>query len=259
VIKRLKIVVFAVLGLVGCKMGRFTAESYFEDARQLEAAGAISAGDIKRLRNAVQGIDLNEPGKSQMTLLWFAFQEQQFEAIKVLVELGSKPDKQIKQGLGTPIDIALQKRDLRFLKAILDGGFPVGFADDSGTTLLHKAAGPFGASLDHVRLLVDRGADLEAKDILGDTALSAAIAAHYPDRAMYLLDRGASIETYSTGGATPAWTVHLILRRLDPSSELYRQYDQLRLMMIERGAKDPPDSSETVRAWMKSKGMFVDE
>ncbi|HKU37873.1 MAG TPA: ankyrin repeat domain-containing protein [Polyangiales bacterium] len=258
-IERLKVAVLALLSLVGCKMGSFTAESYFEDARQLEAARAISAGDINRLRSAVQSIDVNQPGKSQMTLLWFAFQEEQFEAIKVLVELGSKPDKQIKQGLGTPIDVALQKRDLRFLKAILDGGFPVNFATDSGTTLLHKAAGPFGASLDHVRLLVDRGANLEAKDTLGDTALSAAIAADNPERAMYLLEKGASIETYTTRGATPAWTVHLIMRRLAPSSELYRRYDQLRLMMIERGAKDPPDSAETVRQWMKSKGMFVDE
>jgi uncharacterized protein len=259
VIKRLKVVVFALLGLVGCKMGSFTAESYFEDARQLEAAKAISVGDSKRLHNAAQGIDISKPGKSEMTLLLFAFQEQQFEAIKVLVELGAKPEKEGIQGVGTAIDVALQKRDLRFLKAILDGGFPVGFANDSGTTLLHKAAGPFGASLDHVRLLADRGADLEAKDILGDTALSAAIAADNPDRAMYLLEKGASIETYTTRGATPAWTVHLIMRRLDPSSELYRRYDQLRLMMIERGAKDPPDSSETVRAWMKSKGMLVDE
>jgi hypothetical protein len=55
---------------------------------------------------------------------------------------------------------------------MLDGGISNNLTGNltgvSGRTLLHKAAGPFGASIEHVKLLVEHGADLDAKDELGE-------------------------------------------------------------------------------------------
>jgi uncharacterized protein len=247
-----------LLWLVGCRMSDSRPEKFFE-RQQLEAARAIVVGDMGRLRAAAHGLDIDGRGEHDMTLLWFAIQEKRFDAIRALVELGSKPDGQVVQGLGIPIDYALLNKDLRFLAAMLDGGLSVNHASRYGQTLLHKAAGAYGATLEHVKLLVERGADLEAKESTGETPLCAAIDTHQPDRARYLLERGASVNVYTVRGATPGWTVHLIIERQEPGSELRHQFVQLRELMIAKGAKFPPDPPEKVRAWMKSQGMRVAE
>ncbi|HKU45017.1 MAG TPA: ankyrin repeat domain-containing protein [Polyangiales bacterium] len=240
-------------------MNSSAPEKYFDEPRQLEAARAIVSEDVVRLRAATRGLDIDEPGKTPITLLWFAIHERKFEMIKTLVEMGSKPDQQVVQGLGNPIHYALQNQDTRILRAILDGGFPVSHADKSGTTLLHEAAGALGATLDHVKLLVERGAKLDAQDAIGDTPLDFAIETRQPDRAKYLLERGAKLNTFTTRGATPAWTVQRVLDRLKPETDMHRRFAELRELMIERGAKFPPDSPEQVRAWMKSQGIRVAE
>jgi hypothetical protein len=239
-------------------MGRLSAGEFFE-GQQLEAAHAIVNGNMEQLRVATRALDINKPGKKEMTLLWFAIMEKKLEAIRVLVQLGSKPGEQVAQGLGIPVDYALQNKDLRFLRALLDGGMSKNLVGLSGRTLLHKAAGPFGATIDHVKLLVERGADLDAKDELGETALCEAIDTHQPDRAMYLLERGASVNVYSVGGVTPAWAVHFVIERQQPGSPMRRDFEHLRERMIVYGAKFPPDPPEKVRAWMKTQGMEVAE
>jgi ankyrin repeat protein len=247
-----------VLSLLGCSMSDYRPEKFFE-GQQLEAARAIDANDMTRLRNAARGLEIDKPGRENITLLWFAMLKKRFDAIRTLIELGSNPDKQVVQGLGTPINSALNDKNLWFLASILDGGFPVDFATQEGSTLLYKAAGVYGASLDHVKLLVERGANLNAKDSLGDTPLSAALDTQQPDRAKYLLQQGASIEVYSLAGATPAWTVHRILGRLSKDSPLRPGFEEVRDLMIAKGAVFPPDPPDKVRAWMKSKGMKVAE
>jgi hypothetical protein len=241
-----------------CSMNNLSAGEFFE-GQQLEAARAIANGNLEQLTAAARHLDINKPGKKEMTLLWFAIMEKNFEAIRVLVSLGSKADEQIAQGLGVPVNYALQNKDLRFLEAMLDGGMSKNLATPAGRTLLHKAAGPFGATIEHVKLLAERGADLDAKDELGETALCEAIDTNQPDRAMYLLERGASLNVYSVRGATPAWAVHLTIEHQQPGSPLRHQFEQLRDRMIAQGAKFPPDPPAKVRAWMKTQGMEVAE
>jgi hypothetical protein len=177
-----------------------------------------------------------------------------------VVRLGSKSGDQVAEGLGVPVDYALRNKDLRFLTAMLDGGLSVNYVEPTThRSLLHDAAGALGATIGHVKLLVERGADLDAKDELGETALCAAIDTNQPDRAMYLLERGASLNIYSVGGVTPAWGVHFVMERQQPGSPMRRQFEELRERMIVHGAQFPPDPPEKVRAWMKTQGMEVAE
>jgi uncharacterized protein len=231
----------------------------FFDGKRLDAARAITHGNMEQLRAAARGLEIDNPGKKEMTLLWFAIMEKNFDAIRLLVRLGSKPDQQVAEGLGIPVDYALRNKDLRFLKAMLDGGMSVNLTGESHLTVLHKAAGAFGASIEHVKLLVERGANMDAKDDLGETPLCAAIDTHQPDRATYLLDRGASLNIYSVGGVTPAWGVHVVIERQQPGSPMRRDFERLRDRMIALGAKFPPEPPEKVRAWMKTQGMEVAE
>jgi uncharacterized protein len=232
-------------------------EEHFEDP-QLYAARAIADGDMNRLRAVVRRPEIDHPGKKGMTLLWFAIQQKRFEAIEVLVELGSNPDGQVVQGIGTPTLHALEVADLRYLTALLDGGLSVNRVHND-ESLLAQAAGPQGRTDEHVKLLVDRGADVNHRDSIGETPLFSALATLEPGRARYLIEHGAKLDVFTTGGVTPGWAIHTIIDRQQEGSPKRREFESLRDLIIAKGAKWPPDPPEQVRAWMKSQGMRVAE
>jgi hypothetical protein len=244
--------------LTGCSMFKSGPEKFFED-QQLYAARAIADGDMKRLRAVARPADIDRPGKKGMTLMWYAIQEKQFDAIEVLVSLGSNPDAQVVQGLGTPLLHALEVEDLRFLTAMLDGGLPINRVDDGGESLLFRAAGPHGRTLGHVQLLVERGADVNLPRSNGETPIFSAIFTMEPERARYLAEHGADVNVSTSAGVTPGWAIHTIIERQQPDSALRHRFEDLRDFIISKGAKWPPDHPDRVMAWRKANGMRVAE
>jgi hypothetical protein len=256
VMRRLVFGLIAILGL-GCSMNRYPAEEFFE-GRELVAARAIEARQNDSLPALLEGLDLNAQGRKSMTLLWFAILKQNFDAITILVRQGAKPEEQGIQGLGTAVAYALHNEDTRFLAAMLDGGLSPDHQTQHGTSLIQRAAGADGATLDHTRLLIERGADIDVQDSIGGTALLSAINTHQPDRAIYLVEQGASLSALTTRGVSPLWSVTGIIDRQHPGP-MRSKYEELRDLMIAKGAKYPPDPPAQVRQWMKSQGMHVAE
>lgn len=242
--------------LTGCSMFKSGPEKFFED-QQLYAARAIADGDMKRLRAVARPTDIDRPGKKGMTLMWYAIQEKRFEAIEVLVSLGSNPDEQVVQGLGTPLFHALEVEDLRFLTAMLDGGLPVNRTSKGGEPLLYTAAGPHGRTFGHIQLLVERGADVNLPRSNGETAIFSAIFTGEPERARYLAEHGADVNVSTERGVTPGWAIHTTIERAD--SALRHRFEDLRDFIVAKGAKWPPDPPDEVRAWRKTQGLEVVE
>jgi hypothetical protein len=242
--------------LTACSVFKSGPEKYFED-QQLDAARAIADGDMKRLRAVVRPAEIDRPGKKKMTLMWYAIQEKRFDAIKVLVSLGSNPEEQVVQGLGTPLYYALEVEDLRFLTAMLDGGLPVNQVDDGGQSVLFRAAQD-GRTFGHVQLLVERGADVNLPRSNDETPIFSAIFAMEPERARYLAEHGADVNASTSAGATPGWAIHTIIQRQQPG-EMRRRFEDLRDFIVSKGAKWPPDPPDKVRAWRKSQGLEVAE
>ena len=87
--------------------------------------------------------------------------------------------------------------------------------DSDGQTALHKYTVYDWGSLDDVKILVSRGADVNAVDNDGYTPLHMAAMSGYPDKAKYLLEKGANLQALTKSGATP---LHLAAerRRFDP-------------------------------------------
>ena len=105
-------------------------------------------------------------------------------------------------GSDTPSDAlfqAIRNNDLSFLKAELTKGASVDTRDKRGSTLLMHAAA-FG-SVEAVKLLLDAGADVNAKNSVDASALiwGAAEAA----KARMLIEKGADVNAKSKLGRTP--------------------------------------------------------
>lgn len=252
-----------VARMIGIK--RYRAEDFFV-GRKLEIARAIEAGDMTAVRSLAPGVDLSAPGNRNMTLMWFAMLpgtpgHPNYEAVRTLVSLGVDPETQIAQGIGSALEYTFITRSdpddrtgLLFLQAMLDGGLSPNYLQPHGSTLLQRAAGP-GGTLEHVKLLLQRGADINAKDSIGGTALDEAVDTDHPDIGIYLVERGARVDTYIVNGASTAWAVHLTLQRMRPDHAIYKQFELLRDLMIARGAKWPPDPPEVVRERMRAQGL----
>ncbi|MGH8274408.1 MAG: ankyrin repeat domain-containing protein [Gammaproteobacteria bacterium] len=145
------------------------------------------------------------------------------------------------------------KASLHFLEAMLDGGLSPNKSTKYGTTLLQRAAG--GAdTIEQVKLLVDGGADVNAHDNIGRTALADSISAENPAIGIYLVEHGAAVDTFTTTGVTPAWQVKGELDHLR-TGLMHTAFEKLRDLMIEKGAKWPPNSPEVVREQMRAKGL----
>jgi len=186
-----------------------------------------------------------------MDLMWFAIARENFDAIRTLVELGVDPEKQAANGLGTALDLAfIMQDDTRYLEAMLDGGLSPNYAGNP--PMLHRGV---AGGLAHVKLLLQRGTRLDDRtpNVRG-TALLEAISRVKPDIAIYLLQQGADFNAYTVIGVTPAWAVYLEIEDGQPGHPVHTQFLALRDLMIEKGAKWPPDSPLEVRDQMRARG-----
>lgn len=252
---RCLLVLLAAFTLTGFAMTP-AAEQIFTD-RYLDVARALQAQDFAKARQLAQGLPLDVPGNQHMTLLWFAIAHKNFAAVSVLIALGSRPDEQVVEGLGSPLNAAFESRELQLLTAMLDGGLSPNHTHPKENLMLQRAV--TSGTPAHVKLLLDRGADVNQRDGIGGTALTEAISAVRPDVALYLVERGADVNLPMTNGATPAWAVQRALARQLPGSELATKFERLRDAMAKRGARFPATPPAQMRQQMKAQGLPVAE
>ena len=231
----------------------YRAEEFFT-GRKLKLAKAIEAGDMRALRELASGEDLAAPADKNMTLLWFAIQQRNFDAIKTLVQLGVDPDTQIAQGIGSALRYAFLQKDLRFLKAMLDGGLSPNHQSPENHLMLQRAI--LDGSLEHVKMLVERGADIDQRDSIGGSALYESIATRQPEIAIFLIEKGADFKVKTVNGVTIPWAVHRSISRLQ-SGPMLDRFEELRALLIKKGVHLPPDSPEVVREQMRRQGLRV--
>jgi len=161
--------------------------------QQFQAIRENNYIDTDMLRQQLSTYDFRQKGlplTHALYLMEFALDNQQFEVVKLLVELGVNPDEET-QSYGSTLDFAFRTDDdPRYLKAMLDGGLSPNHAHPGQPPLLHRAIARGG--LNQVQLLVQRGSDINAVDSQGISALVAAIESSKPDIALYLVKQGAA-------------------------------------------------------------------
>ncbi|MBW3625955.1 MAG: ankyrin repeat domain-containing protein, partial [Armatimonadetes bacterium] len=101
---------------------------------------------------------------------------------------------------------AAQNADVAAAKRLLDRGANVNAKDAAGATALHNAIRPSyegGTSMPLVRLLLSRRANVNVSDSLGQTPLMAAAALGDFPLVKMLLARGARVNAEDKNGQTP--------------------------------------------------------
>jgi ankyrin repeat protein len=226
---------------------KYPAEQFFS-GMQLEMALAIRAEDIGEIDRLAKQVDLNRPGKEDMTLLFYAMQERKLKAVTRLVQLGANEEQEV-PGIGQPISMAVRMKEPKVLKAILDGGGNPNAKsrqERGGSSLLHEATDE--DNLESLKLLLDAGANPNAKDSLGQTPLFEASNAASYDAMKMLIDKGAEINVTSNRGMTLAWSVQVEFENQQNGlPDQKRKITAIRDLMIQRGIVFPPDPPQVVR------------
>ncbi|NPB03405.1 MAG: hypothetical protein GXO39_03195 [Thermotogae bacterium] len=133
-----------------------------------------------------------------------AAKEGNYEEVKALVKRGAKIDTVCDNEGRIPLDVAAWEGHPQVVKYLVGefirrGSVDVKFHD--GKTLLHFAA--YGGDLKQMKYLVEKGADINAKDRLGRAPLhEAALRGHLPVM-KYLIEKGADVNAKYDLGHTP--------------------------------------------------------
>lgn len=248
--------------LPGCAASR-QPQTYFS-GDQLTLAQAIHQGaeaQIDPLARRLGREGLNRPGAQDITLLFFALQSalgekpRQLRIITALVRAGADPTQEV-PNFGSVLGVALRAQSPLYVQALLDAGV-------SPDTVLGSSPILFDAAREHtaatLALLLDRGATIDKKNSLGNTALMEALQGMQLDQVMFLLDRGASPHFVNINGVSFAGQLQFQIGRQQNGSPAQRRMLQIRDRIVGMGVAWPPPSRDEERQRMRERGQEPDK
>lgn len=213
-------------------------ETMFPDPQVRALAKAAGKGRLRKIEELVQkGVDVNSRGKGNTTPLFWALRKGNVRGFKKLLELGADPNVIFDSG-GSVMYWAVQHEDEVFLRAALQyGGDPNLRTGPMGGTLLHAATGY--DTKRKVDLLLDAGADIDARDDYGSTPIVRAAMLNQYDLVYKLLNLGADYRIRNNGGSDVVSCIVSSGKRMDPKNELTKWMHEVVAWLKERGVEIP--------------------
>jgi ankyrin repeat protein len=168
-----------------CAFGLLSAAG---DTRLSEAAMQGNSAAVRSLLKEKVDVDAAQ-GDGTTALHWAAFRDD-LEMVKWLLAAGANVKATTREGAITPLFMACTNGNAATIEAMLKAGADANAVNGNGTTALMTAAA--SGSVDAVKLLLDRGADAKAKEhVHGQTALMFAAALNRHEVVALLMARGA--------------------------------------------------------------------
>lgn len=234
---------------------------HFFEGDMLQVAQAIDAADAQKaytLAKALGGERLNQYGNEGITLLMYAAYKAVPESppkllvITALLKAGADALQESPPRDGSILSVtALRARSAAgpaFLEAVLDGGVNPNVEEyyKAGEPYLFRFASQ--DTPDSLKLMVERGANVNARDSLGNSAIMEAIGVFAIDEVNYLLDHGADPKVVNKLGVSFAWKVYdKVLRQKDDPFKRYPKILALQDRLIRAGVPWPPLSPQEMR------------
>jgi serine/threonine protein kinase len=147
--------------------------------------------------------------------------------IRLLLDRGAKVNVADQDGQ-TPLSLAVARNNVAIAKLLLNAGATVTVPGSQGEMALWQSAIVYG-NVEMLELLLEHGANINAKDNSGITPLHAAIQTGNLSITKWLLEHGASINAKNNSGTTP---LHYVIQ------QLAMPYDNLGMLklLLEHGA-----------------------
>ena len=237
------IAMYFFIFISGCNaMETLQAEHFFSGA-QLSLAKAIQEGDIEEMKSLALKKNLNKPGDQDMTLLFFALQtsyskkKDQLNILSALVKSGADPLQQV-PGMGSIAQVVARSDSPVYMEALLEGGMsPNAIVEDTPIIFYSATEHSFNV----LKLLVEKGADVNKKDSLGQNVLIEALASMQLDQVEWLLLNGADPSVKTVNGWQFGNMLEKTINRMeDVKSKTGSKLEEIRIIAIKKGMKWPP-------------------
>src|SRR5947207_9068830 len=171
------------------------------DSRLADAAMKRDTAAIRSLLE--QKVDVNAPGKDGTPALHWVIRVDDLETARLLIRAGADAKFADRYGV-TPLYLACSNGNAAMIKLLLDAGADPNSVDATGQTALMTASSV--GDLNSVKVLLDRGAAVDTRDrTFQQTALMFAVRDNHPDVVRLLVERGADVNAKTKQGETPGW------------------------------------------------------
>lgn len=190
----------------------------------------------------IKGANINESNEKGMTPLYFAAINSSYDVVKFLLENGVNINKG-KSPLHT-IAVVTGKERRKITELLIDNGMNINDQDEYGNTPLMNSIILF-PNLDYIKMLINKGADVNKKNNENQTALMCAmshalaiqnseISQDIPEIINYLTEIGSDKNAKDRFGRN---ILHYLFSGAPCSSFLYDGQKELRMLILKSGAE----------------------
>ncbi|WP_049018301.1 ankyrin repeat domain-containing protein [Enterobacter cloacae] len=241
-------VLVIVILLPGCNWDVEMGPRDYFSGSQLLLAEAVERGDTSHVKKLVATTELNKPGKEDMTLLFWALMntlydkktQPRLQIVTELIKAGADPLQPRPNGKSSPAEFVLMADSGEWIKAMLDGGLSPNAKDyvfDKPIIFQSIEA----KTTETLKVMLDRGGNINITDTLGNTLLIDAFDFHSYDHVFLLLERGADPDIRADNGWTLGNQLQRFLEKTKKDSDEYKDLIAIKESLIRHGGKWPPE------------------
>jgi ankyrin repeat protein len=205
--------------LHGCLKADDESKKYFKDPLVQQLAEAGELGDLSKIQSLINsGVNVNQVGKQGMTPLFWVLQHNNLAGFKKLLESSANPNYINDAGISVIIHASSLKNS-HFLELALNYGADPNIVHPSKSTPTPLFAAIFSLNMANIKLLINKGANLNFVDHHNASPMKLAADLNRWDYVYYFLERGADYKL------TDRWSNSIIYNlennRINKSNKLY--------------------------------------